>query len=253
MLYRNMEQDRAFDFIKNTPFDFFCLQEVPDGFLARLKTLQYSVSFGLDTEKVDQNGGVLRMYNVVLSTLPAKNTVELLYSDRWTDVPLRTKIFVAIMKPFHFARISQRKGLCADFEIDGKRLKLFCLHLALASPLQRYAEFEEAMIEHDNSINQVVCGDFNILEAPHITILNFFLGGSIFDFLFFRKERVDIEGLFSKYGFTNLLKGKVTHPLSRSQLDHILVSKGFKVVSVSVIKDRFGSDHAPVTAELQVQ
>ncbi len=52
MFYRNREQDRAFEFIAKSDFDIFCLQEVPEIFLARLKTLPYHIAYRLDVERL---------------------------------------------------------------------------------------------------------------------------------------------------------------------------------------------------------
>ena len=50
-------------------------------------------------------------------------------------------------------------------------------------------------------------------------------------------------------GFKNPLRGKITHRISRSQLDHILVSSDFSVQNAEVIPDPHGSDHNPITVE----
>ena len=61
----------------------------------------------------------------------------------------------------------------------------------------------------------------------------------------------NFEKQFIAHELTNALRGKITHPFSHSQLDHILISNSFSVKNAKVIADRFGSDHCPIHAEIQ--
>jgi len=124
------------------------------------------------------------------------------------------------------------------------------IHLVLAQPSWRLKEFEAAMLERDPTRPTIVCGDFNILEKPHITLLNWILGGRMTDALFYTRERTHIEERFVEHGLTNVLRGAITHPLSQSQLDHILASHSFSIENAAVIPDRYGSDHHPIRTEI---
>jgi endonuclease/exonuclease/phosphatase family metal-dependent hydrolase len=106
------------------------------------------------------------------------------------------------------------------------------------------------MLARDASVPTIVCGDFNILEKPHITLLNWILGGRATDALFYTRERTTIEERFVEHDLHNALRGAVTHPLSRSQLDHILASNTFSIKDASVLPDRVGSDHHPIRVEV---
>ncbi len=252
MLYLNRELDRALEFIRHSDFDIFCLQEVPEAFRKSLEALPYTSTYEIDTEKVS-GSAVTPMYNVILSKVPVVAQGEISFADTWSNLPFRTRFFIFVMKPFHFSETRNRKGLYVDVDVQGIPVRLFNLHLALAHPGQRLVEFERAMAEQDMTRQTIVCGDFNILESFHIVILNWLLGGPVQDVIFHKKERTHIEKRFMEYSLINPLRGSITHPFSRSQLDHILVPNLFSITSASVVHDRHGSDHCPIRVEVQMK
>lgn len=249
MLYRNRELDRAFAFIATADFDIFCLQEVPEEFLGRLQTLHYFIAFRIDVERCLKESTV-HNYLVILSKHPIKTQGEIPYPEYWPLLPLRSRLFVHLMPSRFFSKIRNRGGLYADVSLPGNAsMRVFNLHLILAQPLWRLKEFELAMTKRDASRPTIVCGDFNTLQKPHITPLNWILGGRASDALFYNRERTHIEKRFVEHTLTNALAGGVTHPLSQSQLDHILVSHSFSIKQATIFPDRIGSDHHPIFAE----
>ena len=249
MLYRNRELERAFEFISHADFDIFCLQEVPEPLLTQLKTLPCSIAFRLDTEKVFPSA-IVPMFNVILSRHPITLQSDIPFQDYWSELPLLSRLFVFLMRPFHFSPMRSRGGLYIDVMVHGTTLRVFNLHLALAYPAQRLKEFEQAMTEHDAARPTVVCGDFNILEMPHISLLNWLMGGKMVDALRYKRERMHIEQRFVEHSLANPLRGTATHSLSRSQLDHILVSHTFSIKKAEVLPNRIGSDHHPIRVEV---
>lgn len=249
MLFRNKELDRAFEFISKSDFDIFCLQEVPEEFLKRLQTLPYFIAFCTDVERLFAKG-TKHLFVVILSKHPITTQGEIPYPDYQQLIPLRTRFFIYLMRPFHFSKIRNRGGLYADVMVGGHVMRVFNLHLILAHPAWRLKEFEVAMVERDVSRPTIVCGDFNILEAPHITLLNWLLGGSVSDTIFYGRERTHIEKRFVAHELHNALRGTITHPISRSQLDHILVSHSFLIKKAEVLPDSIGSDHHPIRVEV---
>ena len=257
MLFRNRELDRAFKFISESDFDIFCLQEVPEAFLARLKTLPYFIdshfdfmAYRSDVERLFRRG-TERNFVVTLSKHPITAQGEIPFPDYWHLLPLRSRIFVTLMWPFYFSKIQNRGGLYADITVNGTLVRVFNLHLILAHPAWRLKEFETAMAERDPSKPTIVCGDFNTIEKPHTSFLNWILGGKVSDAFLHRRERTDINKQFVQHELVNTLAGSITHKLSRSQLDHILVSHSFTIKNASVLPDRVGSDHHPIRVEIE--
>lgn len=249
MLFRNRKLDRAFTFIAESDFDIFCLQEVPEAFLKRLQTLPFSIAFRSDVERLFAHG-TERDFVVILSKHRINAQGEIPFPDYWHLLPLRTRIFVRLMRPFYFSKISNRGGLYADITINETLIRVFSLHLILAQPAWRLKEFELAMAERDSSRPTIVCGDFNTIEAPHISILNWLLGGKASDAFFHRRERTNVQERFVQHELVNALAGSITHPISRSQLDHILVSHSFSIKNAKVLPDKIGSDHHPIRVEV---
>lgn len=248
MLFRNQEPERALEFIRTADFDVMCLQEVPKHFLDRLKELPLYMEYATDVDRLTP--AVERIYLVILSRHPLTNKREIPFPEYWPHLPWRTRLFVYLMRPFHFSKIRNRSCFSVDVSLDGTLVHIFNLHLILAHPEWRLQEFERAMAERDRSRPGIVCGDFNILESPKVSILNWMLGGRMGDALLWTRERMHIENRFVMHELSNPLRGKKTHPLSRSQLDHILVSRELSVTKAEVIPERYGSDHHPVFTEV---
>lgn len=249
MLYRNKKLDQAFEFISKSDFDIFCLQEVPEKFLKRLQTLPFYIASRTDVERLLPDNSV-RNYIVILSKNPISAQGEIPFDEYWYLLPIRTRIFVHLMPSRFFSQIRNRGGLFIDIQKGTLSFRVFNLHLILAQPELRLAEFERAMLKRDESRPTVVCGDFNILEAPHITPLNWLLGGRVSDAFLYTRERTHIEKRFVEHKLTNVLRGNTTHPISQSQLDHILVSNSFSIKNALVLQDRIGSDHNPIFVEV---
>ena len=247
MLFSNRELDRAFQFITKSDFDVFCLQEVPEEFLKRLQTLPYSIAFRTERE-IHFKKRTLHNYIVILTKHPITTEGEISHQDYWPLLPRRARLFIRLMPLFR--KVESRKNFYADITIRGTSVRIFNLHLILMYPALRLKEFETAMTERDASRPTIVCGDFNILEAPHITILNWLLGGHVYDAVLYSRERTHIEKRFVEHELSNALRGTITHPLSRSQLDHILVSQSFLIKDATVLPDRIGSDHHPIRVEV---
>ncbi len=248
MLFRNKELDRAFEFIAHADFDIFCLQEVPEDFLARLKTLPFHITDAIDVDRLFAKTN--RNHLVILSRHPITASGPLPWPDYWPLLPLRTKLFVRLMRPLHWSKIRNRNGLYADVSAPNGSLRIFNLHTALTRPSLRIREFERVMAERDPSRPTIVCGDFNTIESPRMSILNWFVGGSFSDVFLYRRERTRLQKHFMEHELANPLAGGITHPFSQSQLDHILVSRSFTIKNAEVIPDRMGSDHHPIRAEI---
>ncbi len=252
MLFRNKRLDETFSFVSKSDFDIFCLQEVPGSFLPRLKELPCHIAYASDMERLFPYRPIMT-YNVILSRHEITNQQAIPFPDYQGILPLRTRIAVRLLRRAHFSKIRNRNGLYADLHTPYGEIRVFNLHLVLAHPNWRLKEFERAMIERTPGRPTIVCGDFNIIESPRVSILNWAFGGSIMDALRYSRERTTIEKHFVKYELTNPLAGSRTHPLSRSQLDHILLSRHLSATSARVLPERHGSDHRPICVRVLEQ
>ncbi len=252
MLFKNAEQERAFDFIEQSDFDIFCLQEVPEEFLARLKERFPNISYAVETARTF--AGVRGVqYLVTLSRWPIAESTAIPLAPRAAPAHVRSEIFVRLMMALRlWGRGSgARHNLRTDIVLpDTRTVSVYNLHLPLKHPAWRVEEFEYSLAGRGLQSPTIVCGDFNIIESPHITILNWLLGGTFADAFFWKRERTAAEKRFAEHRLHNPLRSQSTHPTSYSQLDHILLSPDFTVKKARVIRDRHGSDHRPIFVEI---
>jgi endonuclease/exonuclease/phosphatase family metal-dependent hydrolase len=252
MLFANAKLEQAFEFVRESDADVICLQEVPESFLGRLRELPRALAYRSDMVKLFRNGAV-PSYNIILSRYEIVNRGEVPFPDYWPLLPLRARLFTYLMRPFKFTKLRDRGGLFTDLATEHGTVRVFNLHLMLAHPAWRAEEFETAMLERDPALPTVVCGDFNILESPKSSLLNWILGGRLTDALFWKRERSRMERRFVEHELANPLAGTATHPISRSQLDHILLSPALLVRDARVLPERYGSDHHPIYAEVSAE
>jgi endonuclease/exonuclease/phosphatase family metal-dependent hydrolase len=249
MLYSNEETDRAFEFIKALDFDVFCLQEVPEGFLTRLKTLPFYLASGAELDWLETSGSIGRIYSVILS----KHNIRSVHNFAFPELewPRRTSLFVRVMYRWGWRRFKNRRSVYADIELPSGLTRVFSLHLTLSYPQRLMLEFETAAALRDPKMPTLMCGDFNIIESLRVTPLNWILGGQMQDIVRPARSRRGAEKRFAELGFKNPLRGKRTQTISFSQLDHILVPQQFKVLKAEVLPDRVGSDHHPILVECE--
>lgn len=249
MLYKNPDLDRAFSFIQGLDFDVLCLQEVPEEFLARLERLPTHLAYALDSERAEANTNI-SIYCVILSPHPvlASGSIEIPVAPQsW-----QTRLFMWLMHPLGWRRIVKKGNVFADIDMPSLgRVRLFSLHLTLATPAGRLREFGIAMDHRDPATRSIVCGDFNVLEHARVTLLNWLLGGRPRDIFAWYRERAVIEKRFGEFALQNPLRGKPTQTISHSQLDHILVPNTLRVSKAEVLPDRAGSDHHPIFIECE--
>lgn len=247
ILFENKKLEEAFIFIKNAEFDIFCLQEVPGSMLEKLEGLEYSLEKVKEIQ-LSTDSKTFSIYSVVLSKHPILKSQEIHFTDPLP--PLRTKFTRFVLSFLRRERIikwENRVSFFIDLEIATKPLRVFNLHLPLLTPMQRMKELQQAM--QNKTDNMIICGDFNILETLYISLLNWLLGGSLADWFLYARERKAMEELFHSLGLINPFQGRVTHGLSRSQLDHILVSKSSEIKRLDIF-DANGSDHNPIRIEI---
>lgn len=250
--FRNKDVERVYEFIRARDADVLCLQEVPEALLNRLQQLPYHLCYGPESDRL-VDGTLLTTYMVTLSKYPIKRhaLVPLPYWE--PTIPFRTRLFVACMVRLGLWSWGKgnRHGLSADIETSSGLVRVLNFHFVLMSPAARAEEMRLAMAHIDSSLPSILCGDFNIIDSPRMSPLNWILGGTISDALFWRRERKNSQSYISEYGLVNPHKGTSTHPVSGSQLDHILVSNHFHIERAEVLKHRVGSDHHPIFVQIK--
>jgi endonuclease/exonuclease/phosphatase family metal-dependent hydrolase len=251
MLFSNSKLDQAFEFIRDTDWDIFCLQEVPESFVERLRTLPHPIAVAAEGART-MKGKRFTLHLVTLSKHPITDsrTTPMPFEERAPS--LREKMFLNFMSYVGlFTRAAgHRHSLWATVQTPTGPLQVLNMHLSLRNPRARFNEFSLTVRERADALPTVVCGDFNVLESIHITPINYLRSGTFGDFLFFRRERGHLERHFLEHKLLNPLRGKKTHPLSQSQLDHILISNTFSTRNAEVITNRRGSDHCPIRVEV---
>ncbi len=250
MYCNNRKLDRAFEYVKNLDFDILCLQEVPESFLERLKTLPQHIAYGVDIIRLFPRRAEMN-YVVVLSKHPILSSERIPFPDSGRR-PLRQRFFVWSMRPFGWSQSTGRGSLYADIDAGSAgRFRVFSLHLNLAGPSRRARELAIVSAHLPRGYSAIVCGDFNVIEDRALKIVHWLLGSPVEESFPWRNERRALEALFDSLGFQNPLRGRVTHSFSGSQLDHILVPAHVPVSVSDVSAETHGSDHSPISVELK--
>ncbi|HEY0964420.1 MAG TPA: endonuclease/exonuclease/phosphatase family protein [Candidatus Paceibacterota bacterium] len=256
ILFENKRFDDALAFIIKLSWDVIALQEVPEEFLAALKTLPFHIAYGPDTRRIrTKEAGRRTDYLVILSKHPLRSVEVIPFPDEWYAKPiyLRTR-FMAKLMGWHQA-YADKSALRVEIEVrEGTVVQLFCAHLAIvfSTKTHRLREFEYLMERRDAALPTIFCADTNILELPHITLLNWLAGGPLEHWVLWWRERSEFNTLFKHYGLKNPLAGGLTHWIALSQLDHIVVSESLPVISKAILQHKPGSDHHPVMVEVEV-
>jgi endonuclease/exonuclease/phosphatase family metal-dependent hydrolase len=245
----NKQIEDVFTYIKNLEYDVLCLQEVTPALLERLETLPVHLVSHVDVIRLFRHGRREKNYVVILSKHPFARTSTLQFFD--FPFPMHTRIFIGVMRFLKWSFITERGAVYADVDLgQGALTRIFSIHLTLWGPHNRQKEFQAVLGHIEPNRPAVLCGDFNVIEYGPMKILNWLLGAPLRQAMPWYPERDLFEERFSTAKLHNPLRGKVTHPFSRSQLDHILVSEDIKVTHAWVDDERHGSDHCPVGIEI---
>ncbi len=246
----NTRQQAAFDFIAQADFDIFCLQEVPEKFLERLKTLPFHIASASDNAFFIPGGKLKAHHTVILSRFVIGAFGKVAFPA--VELPWQARMFHSF-NPYGSSRKSVERGcVWADMDIPGaETTRVFSVHLTLSSPSSRAKEFEMVAENLPPGRATILAGDFNVIEHPAVKSFNWFLGSSLKESHPWHNERKHIEEKFNHYRFQNPLRGKVTHGISQSQLDHILVPESWSITEARVSKEKYGSDHRPVFITLK--
>lgn len=253
VLFKNKKLNDVLAFIEGLDFDILALQEVSEDLLERLKALPFNLASSVDTARTNATGKTSTDSLVILSRHPIEKQESVVFPVDWYQGPVawQAKLAGKLLSWRH--PYKNKSGLRVEISLPNpKRVQIFCTHLAVvfATPAVRQKEFDFLMQKRNKDIPTIFCGDFNILELPHIALLNWLSGGKLSDWIFWWRERETFKSKFLEYSLQNPLQGMMTHPIAFSQIDHILIPKDFPVLSRKVLQSKFGSDHNPVMVEI---
>jgi endonuclease/exonuclease/phosphatase family metal-dependent hydrolase len=238
---KNEKIKSSLNFIFKYNPDIVCLQEFPEESLDLLNQKEYHFVNAKDCTTI---------------TLNKKNqTNSLLIIGIKRKIKHSTEIFSLKMPANNIIKkITNLKesleGLKITFTYKNNKISLFNCHLSFAArPFIRRKELRK-ILKNGNG-RRIICGDFNDFGNP---FLNLFLG----PFLNYRLKDYKIneikyfERIFKKYKFNNWFFGEITHPISRQQLDYLLLSKELKIKNKEVLSEgsKF-SDHLPLLVDLK--
>jgi endonuclease/exonuclease/phosphatase family metal-dependent hydrolase len=246
----NKKVDEVTSFIRELDFDVLCLQEVTPALLERLKELPFHLTYHIDVIRLFSKKRIEKNYVAILSRHPVRASNTLQFFD--FPFPLHTRVFITLMRLVNWSFITERGAVYADVEVENALVRVFSVHLTLWGPTNRKNEFEAVLGHVEPNGPTIVCGDFNVIEYGPMKILNWLLGAPLKEATPWYPERDLFEERFKEAGFTNPLRGSVTHTFSKSQLDHILVSADMKTTSAWVHPEKRGSDHQPVGVEVSL-
>ncbi len=248
VLCYNRQVDAVAEHIKQLDFDVACLQEVTPYLLERLKAMPFHIIEHVDVIRLSLQKKEEPLYAVILSKVPFKKTGTLQFFD--FPFPLHTRAFIAFMSFWKWSFVTERGAVYADLPLGDMTVRIFSVHLTLWGPHNRAQEFAAVLDHVIPGMPTVIGGDFNVIEYGPMKILNWLLGAPLKQSLPWYPERDLFEERFVRAGFHNPLRGQITHKFSRSQLDHILVSKGLNVTDAVVHEESYGSDHQPVSVSI---
>lgn len=226
--------------------DILALQEVPEHALKKICSLPYHSAYTTDWSATARKN--ISAYNVILSRSPIvqEHVIEIPDHHFAIPRPWRTRLpaLVGWGNP-----LTDKHAIMVDVQIGDRIVRICNVHLELFTPETRRHDLELILKHAPDAAPLSICGDFNVLELPHITLLNWLAGGKLSDWLLWWRERSEREKRFAAVSLQNPLRNRSTHRLSRSQLDHILLPKDAHVIHSNVLKDTMGSDHNPILIE----
>lgn len=240
----NRKVPKVTRYIRSLDFDVLCLQEVTPELLKELQEMPFHLTYHVDVIRLFRQGRSEENYVAILSKTPFTNTGTLQFFN--FPFPLHTRAFIAFMSMFRWSFVTERGALYADLELEGESLRVFSVHLTLWGADNRAKEFEAVVGHIEPNRPTVVGGDFNVVEFGPMKILNWLLGGPLKEGMPWFPERNLFEERFKEAGLLNPLRGHITHQFSRSQLDHLLITKDLVARDIRVESETHGSDHRPI-------
>jgi endonuclease/exonuclease/phosphatase family metal-dependent hydrolase len=245
LYHYNKKLPRAVAAIRRLNPDVVCLQEVPPAAFALLEALPGYTLHKVRDFYVEKNGEATELSHlVILSRLPVLHHTVVHHGETPSDS------LVGWWTGWVECVESQSVTVLAG----GKPVTVVNAHLSCAVGLRhRQQELAEVMAGHvpDGAGAVVLCGDFNTFGRPWANLLAGWLFGIRLSDLFV-DERDLFNAFCARHGFTQLFGHVMTHPLTLGTLDHILVTPPITCKRRHLARQRYGSDHRMLVADLSL-
>jgi endonuclease/exonuclease/phosphatase family metal-dependent hydrolase len=236
---KNRQQKEGVDFLLSLNADIICLQELREETVKYLHTIKGYFC----VPEIDLHIGNEVFWKAILSKQKssAVQTVPFI---------IKTKPCLALTQlPKIKICTEGRNFQYADFELEGKKIRVFNVHLSSTTgSLHRFKQLNEIQ-QYFIKNGTIICGDFNSFATPILNALVGLVYRYSFKEYFIREY--DLLTHFAREHHLQVGYDKqVTHPLSRTHLDHILVPEMWSVKDAAIYKNRYGSDHRLMTVEV---
>lgn len=233
----NSHLDQALEFVLSQDADIICLQEVPGELLHKLQALpDVEIAYEIDCF---EKGIVAYLVTVSRNRIIDKGGVNFLDKHK-----------TLLQKLLRWDE--GMHALWVDLEVDGRAVRIFNTHLSMGTgPGQRTRQMEQVTSQFAINAENILCGDFNSFYSPPWGLLaGWLLGVGRGDFSTW--ELNNFHRLCNQFGLQDVASGRITFPVLGSgfELDHILVPKSSRVVTADLLKNKPGSDHFPLVAEI---
>jgi len=238
---------RLIDYALSFQPDVVCLQEVPEHAMAYLHTTGYTVTSVPDfSSEQKQNNS----YICTLTLQKPIRTRTITYSDITSTSLLNRLAYVRMSHA-----VEQHRAPAVTLRIHNTPIQIVNARLSCAvGPIARLSQFETMWQNTDTDILAVFCGDFNIIGSVLFRIFTGWVRG--FTVSEYRlNERQHFDASIAKKHLINIFRRTPTifASLPAFQLDHILVPDSMRVLSHTIGKNRFGSDHRMLYAHITLR
>lgn len=248
LAFTNLKVHKSLDFVKQKNPDIICMQEVKVDGLEYLKDWdEYQLFHTLDGRNLNPDK---RQY--LVSLLKKEINVEIVKLIDYSGGDHNCFWDKSMRKIFNYEKTDE--GMYLDISINGKKVRIFNIHLRWTTgPSYRLRQFEKVIEHMSKERENIIIGDFNIFGKWYYSIF----GNLLFNYEkadWLMDEREVFEKIFIKNNLVNIFGGENTWPWIglKFQLDHILFSPRLKYRDKNVPNNKVGSDHRMIEVKINL-
>lgn len=228
--------------------DVVCLQEVSHKSMLWLYSLSgYTVSKCFESKH--HFASQKHIYTCTLTKKKPTQIKRYIYDiGSYNSILTKLYAFIAHLK-------EQHNVLVVRLSIQKKLIQIANTRLSCA--IGSYGRLQECQTliqkTKHRTVPTIYCGDYNVVDNKLFNRLTGWIRGfDYFDYLL--DERTAFEQLYQKEQLINVFQGKSTWAFNKPllQFDHILIPDTFKIRSHTLLKNRYGSDHRVLIADIAI-